>query len=157
VRPCLAWRLTPSAKRSRVGEAIVVGARGDIGCDAGDSICRCGIACGAMSLRLLKVEGDSDMTVTRAERLVQVLDCCSFVEGCGQCNHLDTLASVAGTKRRLTALLLVPRVCRPGVAGSGERSYFRVPTPRIICSTARSDSGSRARHSYQLGNTTSRP
>lgn len=54
----------------------------------------------------------------------------SAPSGCARCS--STRADVAATKRRLTALLLVPRDLTP--IGSSDRSYFLVATPISICS-----------------------
>ena len=64
---------------------------------------------------------------------------------------------VAATKRRLTALLLVPRDFSPGGAGSIERTYFRVETPSTICSTARGVSGSASANCSHVSSFTSSP
>ena len=69
--------------------------------------------------------------------------------------HSSSCSCVAATKRRLTALRLVPRVVTPSATGSSDRAYLRVETPTTICSTARSVRGSSDENRAQLGSTTS--
>ena len=46
--------------------------------------------------------------------------------------HVASCAAVFATKRRLTALLLVPRLSISGPSGSKLRAYWRVATPTSI-------------------------
>lgn len=64
---------------------------------------------------------------------------------------------VSATKRRLTALLLVPRVSTLSGRVSSERSYFLVATPIAICSRARTSSGSLLESSSHASSGTSFP
>jgi hypothetical protein len=54
----------------------------------------------------------------------------------------SSCAAVFATNRRLTALLLAPRVAIVDGSGSRLRAYCRVATPTSICSTTRRFNGS---------------
>ena len=66
-------------------------------------------------------------------------------------------AWVCVTKRRLTALLLVPRARTSAPSGSRLRSYWRVATPTSICSTTRRLSGPASANAWTVGRTSSWP
>ncbi len=63
----------------------------------------------------------------------------------GAC-HVSSWALVLATNRRLTALLLVPRLGTAAGSGSKLRAYCRVATPTSICSTTRRSNGSPLGH-----------
>jgi hypothetical protein len=60
----------------------------------------------------------------------------------GRAIHCASFSAVSATKRRLTALLLAPRVSMSSGSSSSERAYLRVATPIAICSRARLSRGS---------------
>ena len=71
--------------------------------------------------------------------------------------HARNCAVVFATNRRLTLLLLVPRLTTPAGSGSRLRAYWRVATPTSICSTTRRFSGSVWASVCTVGKGTSRP
>ena len=75
----------------------------------------------------------------------------------GVARHASSCAWVCATKRRLTALLLVPPVVTSAPSGSRLRAYWRVATPISIWSTTRRFSGSAFANARAVGNGTSSP
>ena len=75
----------------------------------------------------------------------------------GVARHASSCAWVCATKRRLTALLLVPRVVMFAPSGSRLRAYWRVATPISIWSTTRRFSGSASVNAWAVGSGTSMP
>ncbi|NQW04252.1 MAG: hypothetical protein HQ485_09505 [Acidobacteria bacterium] len=71
--------------------------------------------------------------------------------------HFSNCAAVWTTKRRLTALLLVPRLVSASPIGSKLRAYCRVVTPTSICSTMRRFNGSVWAIAWNVGSATSWP
>ena len=75
----------------------------------------------------------------------------------GVTRQASNCAWVCATNRRLTALLLVPRVRTSAPSGSRLRSYWRVATPMSICSTTRRLRGSVCVKASTEGSATSWP
>jgi hypothetical protein len=69
----------------------------------------------------------------------------------------SSCAVVFATNRRLTALLLVPRLRIVAGTGSRLRAYPRVATPTSICSTTRRFNGSTSAIAWNAGSGTSWP
>jgi hypothetical protein len=57
-------------------------------------------------------------------------------------DHRSLSPKLAATKRRLTALWLVPRTATVDGTASSDRPSLRVLTPATLCSRARASSGS---------------
>jgi hypothetical protein len=71
--------------------------------------------------------------------------------------HAANCAAVVATTRRLTALLLVPRLVTVAGTGSKLRAYRRVATPTSICSATRRFNGSSSAMAWNVGRATSWP